>query len=471
MATYKVIDVSDWQGKINWTKVKADGVVGAIIRYADGTTLDKRFAENMTGALKAGLHVGAYIFSRAKTKVEAETEATRLFNACKSYKYDMPLYIDLEVAGLAKYADIVAPAFLNKMASLGAKGGVYANLNWWRNYLKKTAKNYSVSPFWIAQYNDTMDYKPASVMGMWQYSSSGRVDGIAGRVDMDKCYVPYWGKEEPAKKPYSGELPTMTLKKTTAEVITDAIRFAKWITSDDRFGYGRKGGAKYKGTTEYGITHSGGCHFCGSNAHKIAKAKKAGLKNPEEWEFTYVCNTFVHACYAHAGVMPMLNARGHAWWTSDYRKSKLWAEIKKPSKISDLKPGDVLGSDNHYCMYIGNGKGAEATSSGGDPSSSKTAWAKSIRICDFTRHFKEAKYIFRYVGTVNSTALIRYGEVSKRVEMLQKYLTWYGAKLTVDGIFGDATLKAVKSMQKSLGVVVDGIVGANTLAAMKAYVK
>ena len=89
MATYKVIDVSDWQGKINWAKVKADGVVGAIIRYADGITLDKRFAENMTGALKVGLHVGAYIFSRAKTKVEAETEATRLFNACKLYKYDI----------------------------------------------------------------------------------------------------------------------------------------------------------------------------------------------------------------------------------------------------------------------------------------------------------------------------------------------------------------------------------------------
>ena len=190
--SYKVIDVSDWQGEIDWKKVKADGVVGAIIRYADGNTLDKRFAENMKNAKAAGLHVGSYIFSRAKTKAEAEKEAIRLFNACKPYAPDMPLYIDLEVASLAKYADVVAQAFLNKMKSLGGRGGVYANLNWWNNYLAETVKNYSSNPFWIAQYNDTMDYRPASAMGMWQYTSSGSVDGISGKVDKDKCYVAYW---------------------------------------------------------------------------------------------------------------------------------------------------------------------------------------------------------------------------------------------------------------------------------------
>ena len=189
---YKVIDVSDWQGQIDWKKVKADGVVGAIIRYGDGNVLDKRFDENMKNAKAAGLHIGSYIFSRAKTIAEAETEATRLFNACKPYAPDMPLYIDLEEASLAKYANVVAQAFLVKMKALGGRGGVYANLNWWNNYLADTAKNYSSNPFWIAQYNSTMDYKPASAMGMWQYSSSGKVGGINGKVDMDECYVAYW---------------------------------------------------------------------------------------------------------------------------------------------------------------------------------------------------------------------------------------------------------------------------------------
>ena len=530
MAKYKVIDVSSWQGKIDWKKVKAAGVVGAIIRYADGTTLDSRFKENMANAKANGIHIGSYIFSRAKTKAEAEKEAERLFNACKPYSPDMPLYIDLEVAANSKYANTVAQAFLNKMAELGGRGGVYANLNWWNNYLADTARKYSASPFWIAQYYTKITHKNPKLFGMWQYSSSSSVNGIKGRVDMDECYIAYWDQAvdvdydvipavpeteitvEPAKtvdelaqevldgkwgigderkkrlteagydyaavqkrvnelleekKRYHGTLPTMKLVKTNAEVIADAIKFAKWIVSDNRFGYGRKGGAKFKGTKEYSITHSGGCHFCGSNAHKINEAKKAKLKNPEEWEFTFVCNTFVHACYAHAGVMPMLNARGHAWWHKNYQASKNWADIKKPAKISDLKPGDVLGWDTHFCLYLGNGKGAEATSNG-DASASKEKWNTSIRIGSFANHFKKATHVYRYIGTVNSTALIKYGEVSARVALLQKFLNWYGDyKLAEDGLFGDGTLSAVKKFQKEQGLTVDGIVGSNTIAKMK----
>lgn len=202
--SYKVIDVSDWQGSIDWKKVKADGVVGAVIRYADGDTLDKRFKENMKNAKAAGVHIGSYIFSRAKTKAEAEAEAARLFKACKPYAPDMPLYIDLEAKGLEKYADTVAIAFISKMKTLGGRPGVYANYNWWTNYLKKTATEYNNNAFWIAQYNDTMDYKPSSRMGMWQYSSNGSVKGIEGRVDMNRCYIKYW-EVAPKKEPTNGE--------------------------------------------------------------------------------------------------------------------------------------------------------------------------------------------------------------------------------------------------------------------------
>lgn len=189
-APYKVIDVSDHQRQIDWNKVKADGVIGAIIRYADGDTLDVRFSENMINAKKAGLHIGAYIFSRAKTKAQAEDEAIRLFNACKPYDLDLPLYIDLEAKGLEKYANTVAQAFIAKIKAFGGKPGVYANLNWWNNYLQPTAK--MSFAMWVAQYNSTLDYKPRADVGMWQYSSRGKVNGINGRVDMDWLYVPYW---------------------------------------------------------------------------------------------------------------------------------------------------------------------------------------------------------------------------------------------------------------------------------------
>ena len=144
----------------------------------------------MREAKANGLHIGAYIFSRAKTKEEAEDEAIKLYNAAKKYGPDLPLYIDLEVANKAKYANTVAQAYLKKIKALGGKGGVYANLSWWNHHLKQTAN----LPFamWLAQYNSTMSYKPASIVGMWQYSSSGKVNGIKGKVDMNWLYIPYW---------------------------------------------------------------------------------------------------------------------------------------------------------------------------------------------------------------------------------------------------------------------------------------
>lgn len=189
---YKVIDVSVWQGNIDWAKVKADGVVGAIIRYADGNMVDSKFEKNMSEAKAQGLHIGSYIFSRAKTIADAESEATRLYEACKQYQPDLPLYIDLEDSQLSKYAEVTAKAFLDKMEALGGRGGVYANLTWWNKCLANIAEEYSESPLWIAQYNDKITHKTPSLFGMWQYSSSGKVDGISGKVDMDWLYTPYW---------------------------------------------------------------------------------------------------------------------------------------------------------------------------------------------------------------------------------------------------------------------------------------
>lgn len=465
---YKVIDVSEWQGVIDWAKVKADGVVGAIIRYADGDHLDPYFDRNMSEAKANGLHIGAYIFSRSKTKIGGENDAVKLYKASKPYAPDLPLYIDLEDAKIKSYANIIAQAFLRKMKELGGRPGIYANLNWWNNYLAETARDYSSNAFWIAQYYDKVTHKNPSLFGMWQYSSSGSVNGINGKVDMDWLYIPYWEKKPTPSGQYDGEFPSLKLVKSTDQVIADALTFARWITSDNRFGYGRKGGKQYKGTTDYSITHSGGCHFCGSNAKKISRARKAGLSDPEQWEYTYVCNTLVHACYAHAGIPSMLSAKGHAWWTKDYQNSSYWTEIKKPAKITDLKPGDVLGADGlHYALYYGNGKIAEATSNG-NAAASKEKWASSIRITG-GGFFKAVNHVFRLTKPVNTTALIKYGEVSYRVKLVQSFLNWFYNKndCTVDGMFGDTTLKYVKAFQTAMDITADGIVGNDTIAKMK----
>ena len=162
----------------------------------------------------------------------------------------------------------------------------------------------------------------------------------------------------------------------------------------------------------------------------------------------------------------MLSARGHAWWTKNYQKSSYWTEIKKPAKITDLKPGDVLGADaTHYALYLGNGKIAEATSNG-NAAASKEKWASSIHITG-SGFFKSVDHVFRLTKAVNTTALIKYGEVSYRVKQWQEFLNWYNGKKVVeeDGIFGDATLKYTKAFQTAKRIAVDGIIGSGTIAA------
>lgn len=212
---YKVIDVSSWQGDIDWKKVKNDGVVGAIIRYADGALLDNRFEQNMKGAKANGLHVGAYIFSRAVNAAQAKEEAQRIIAACKPYKLDMPIYMDLEAGNLTGIANTLAKAFLAECDRQGVKGGLYANLYWFEHFIN--AKKFKDHPLWIAQYYKTLQTANPEWYGIWQYSSAGRIDGIEGKVDMNWCYRQYWAETKPSEP-----------KKKTVEQLAYEVIEGKW---------------------------------------------------------------------------------------------------------------------------------------------------------------------------------------------------------------------------------------------------
>lgn len=215
---FKVIDVSVWQGEIDFNKVKADGITGVIVRYADGNYLDTRFKINMKNAKAAGLHVGAYIFSRAKNAAEAKKEAARICDAVKPYKPDMPVYIDLEVLSLAKVANTVSTAFIDECKARGVNGGIYANLTWFNNYID--AAKFAKYPLWIAQYNSKITYKNPDIFGMWQYSSKGKVNGVRGNCDMNKCYKAYWNKSTTStKKETSTEKPKKTTSTTKTYIV------------------------------------------------------------------------------------------------------------------------------------------------------------------------------------------------------------------------------------------------------------
>lgn len=451
---WKVIDVSEWQGSIDFTKVKKDGVVGVIIRYADGDYVDKYFDKNMKGAKSAGLHFGAYIFSRASNKSEAEHEATRIYKATLKYNPDMPLYIDLEDNSKKKYADAVAQAYLAKIKALGGIGGVYANVSWWNNYLTKTADKEPI--MWVAQYYKECQYKPLSRVGMWQYSSSGSVKGISGRVDMNECYVEYWKKVKPTptptptpteKKTYQGTFPSLRLKKSNAKVIADAITWAKKVAENNSFHYG------------YGKhSHHNGCYYCGTQRLK----KGHGIKR---YETTYCCNPFVGAAWAHGGCVPealKLCEDCDSWdFGTDkgsYEKSKLFDKVS----LKSLKKGDVLCSNSHVALYIGGGKVVQAGHEDDNEEHSKS-WNSSISVDTWDGYTRA----YRFNGKVDAEMPLKNGEYSTRVADLQRFLVWYGYKISVTSFFNESTHDAVKAFQKEQKLVADGIVGAKTIEAMK----
>lgn len=242
---YKVIDVSSWQGVIDWERVKADGVVGAIVRYGDDDIVDNKFQRNMRECKRLGIHVGSYIFSRATTKAMARDEANRIISACSPYGCDLPIYIDCEWSGQASVANSICDEFIAVCNERGVKGGIYANLNWFNNYINPN--RFAQYPLWIAQYYKVLQAKDPSLFGMWQYTSSGRVSGISGNVDMNHLYIPYWEKIKPTPQPVPEVKPAPVGKLVEDGLFgTKSIRrLQEWLgtSADDGHISGQKEGA------------------------------------------------------------------------------------------------------------------------------------------------------------------------------------------------------------------------------------
>lgn len=182
----KLIDVSEHQGRIDWEKVKPQ-IDGAILRCGYGMDIEKQddtyFKRNADECTRLGIPFGVYLYSYADNNEKAKSEAAHVLRLIKQYKLSFPVYYDLEEAGTEKGAIERANIFGDIIEKAGYWCGVYANLNWWNNYLNGLERFTK----WVAQYNKTCDYKGAH-LDIWQYSSKGKVDGIGGNVDMNECY-------------------------------------------------------------------------------------------------------------------------------------------------------------------------------------------------------------------------------------------------------------------------------------------
>ena len=199
--SYPGIDVSAFQGEIDWQQVADSGIQFAIVRLGyrgygkAGKMVEDEYAkQNLQGAREAGLAVGAYFFSQALNTQEVDEEIEFLLEILGDFQLDMPLILDWEQVGVegARSANMDARTltdmqlhFCSVMKEKGYDPMIY--FNWYQSKNLMYLSELEEYPFWLALYQERMTY-PYKVE-MWQYTDQGRVPGIQGNVDIN-VYMP-----------------------------------------------------------------------------------------------------------------------------------------------------------------------------------------------------------------------------------------------------------------------------------------
>lgn len=200
-AIAKGVDVSDWQGVIDWDTVKND-VDFAILKMGIGNDMaaqdDSQFERNAAECERLGIPWGAYLYSYATDLNEAESEYQHIIRLLKGKKPSYPVYIDMEDAdgykAKNKVGDDTCVAICEyicaKLEQAGMYAAIYSNLDWFANKLHD--RRLDRFDKWVAQYYQECQY--AGKYGMWQHASDGHVAGINACVDMNICYEEYPAK-------------------------------------------------------------------------------------------------------------------------------------------------------------------------------------------------------------------------------------------------------------------------------------
>ena len=253
MAEIKGIDISAWNGKINWKTVADYGMGFAILRITEkGNKVDSTFEANYKGCIDNKIPVGVYKYSYATNVSEIQTEANVVIKTMKNRKLDYPVFLDIEdkcQENLSKDLMMkMIDAFKTIIVKAGYKFGIYCGYYWYQTKLPEGAKKYDI---WAARYpsNDTGDLQerlriPAStgVIG-WQYSSKATLPGISTKVDRNVFYKDYSKSSSTStntsnntsnsQSQGSDNMTTNIIQK----VINDAVSFAVGIANDNSHGY------------------------------------------------------------------------------------------------------------------------------------------------------------------------------------------------------------------------------------------
>ena len=239
------IDVSQHQGEINWDKVKSQ-INFAILRLGwignkKNHTLDTQFERNYSECKRLGIPVGAYVYCYSNCEETAKSGANWVTEKLQGKSLELPVYIDMEDNSIADQGKNVLTniciAFNSIIEANGRWAGVYANRNWYDNFLNKDEikRRYTT---WIATYVDAVD-KYKGEYDIWQNSSKGRIDGITGCVDTNYMYRDLITEVNVKKE----EAQTQT--KSVNELVDEVIA-GLWGDGEDRKKRLRKAGYNYE---------------------------------------------------------------------------------------------------------------------------------------------------------------------------------------------------------------------------------
>lgn len=455
----KGIDVSSYQGNIDWATVANYGMGFAILRITEkNNKVDSKFEQNYTGCTKYNVPVGVYKYSYALTVADIQKEAQTVIDVLDGRKLDFPVWLDLEDSTQKTLStsmlDTLIKTFWSVVTAAGYKFGIYCNADWYENVIPEASK--SKYDFWIARYPTNDDgwlqerLRPSYGVG-WQYSSKAVIPGIYGKVDRDVFYKDYKDDKEDNNM------------GVTAQDVLNVMR--SWLGCSEANG-------KYKQIIDL------------YNSHKPL-ARGYAVKYTDEW-----CDTTVSAAAIKAGAVDLIGTEcGVEEHVKIFKQKGIWIEdgtiTPQPGDIIVYNWGDNTQPNDGYSDHIGyvesvSGKTITAIEGNkGEAVARRTIAVGHGNI----RGYARPKYATESSGSSGNAGvsagksgytctpdIVQLGSTGLSVLLLQEILIARGFKgkdgkaLTLDRSAGENTIYALKQYQKSRNgyLEADGVCGTDT---------
>lgn len=476
MSEIKGIDVSAFQGNINWKTVANYGMGFAIIRITEaGNVTDPTFEQNYKGCINNKIPVGVYKYSYASTIAEIQSEARKVISVLNKRKLDYPVWLDLEWNNQralgSESIHKMAEAFKEIIVAAGYQFGIYCNADWYTNVICSHLKKYD---FWIARYpsNDTgvvVERLRPDYGAMWQYSSKATIPGISTKVDRSVSYKNYSSTATNKSNSTTTKQEGGT-KLTKEQIINALITVAK-----NEIGYLEKA----------------------TNAQLDSKTANAGYNNyTKYWRDVYPAYQAQAWCACFISWI-MMTAFG---LETAKKLLKHWPYVYCPSMrdyftlYANPQVGDIVifwsskkkefthtgfvieVQGDKFKTIEGNTSGASGIVANGGGVCQKSYYNSQLPGTKFCRPDYSIVTSIKSGNSINTATTtttkswIELGDRGDNVKTLQTKLNKLSYKLDIDGICGNATVAAIKDFQKKYNLTIDGQAGKNTITKLDSVI-